>query len=393
MSDEQFTEAKQRYERLQSAHRVWKPRLEQLRNRLRNGRADEVHRAETELRAMRDPLAIPALEEVFALDSEPMSRRAVQVLATMPHQLATVSLARHAVWVPWVSVREQAIEELRSREQQHHVPLLIEHLRPSSSWQVWLNGGSDRAVISQDFETNYVTLFTGTQRPLDRSRLEHLPRNQANQQRVDNALAALKQLTGQDFGENQAAWRDWWAKANHVFFQMAGNYEPPRRTVVRRVQRTDSIYLTIPRYRPWGGGFSCFVPGTPVWTKDGVVAIDHIQLGDLVLSLDVETGRLDYKPVVYRTVRPRTTITNLEIDGETIGATLGHPIWVSGKGWVKVHDLDAGVSLRTEQGEVAITGLSEGSADIAFNLEVADFATYFVGRSKILVHDNTPILD
>ena len=29
----------------------------------------------------------------------------------------------------------------------------------------------------------------------------------------------------------------------------------------------------------------------------------------------------------------------------------------------------------------------------AYNLVVADFGTYFVGKSRVLVHDNSPIRD
>lgn len=112
-----------------------------------------------------------------------------------------------------------------------------------------------------------------------------------------------------------------------------------------------------------------------------------------MLSLDPETGELAYRPVVRRTVRPRTVITDLEVNGETIGATLAHPLWVAGRGWVQVKDLKAGDSLRGCGAFHSIFSTEEAQADLGFNLEVADFHTFFVGKSKILVHDSASIGD
>ena len=140
-------------------------------------------------------------------------------------------------------------------------------------------------------------------------------------------------------------------------------------------------------------GLTCFVAGSPVWTRRGLVPIDQVQLGDLVLSMNPETGELAYQPVVYRTLRPSTKMLRLNVGYETIGTTLGHPFWVSGEGWVRAVDLTAGQPLRG-CGEILRLGrISQAKEDLGYNLEVAEFKTYFVGRNKILVHDNTPITD
>ena len=44
------------------------------------------------------------------------------------------------------------------------------------------------------------------------------------------------------------------------------------------------------------------MPGTKVWTNTGTVAIEKVQAGDFVLSQNVETGELGYKPVSATTV-------------------------------------------------------------------------------------------
>ena len=42
----------------------------------------------------------------------------------------------------------------------------------------------------------------------------------------------------------------------------------------------------------------CFVAGTEVQTTDGLKAIEAVQVGDLVLARDEDTGEAGYRPVV-----------------------------------------------------------------------------------------------
>lgn len=113
-----------------------------------------------------------------------------------------------------------------------------------------------------------------------------------------------------------------------------------------------------------------------------------------MLSLNPENGELAYRPVVRRTVRPRTVITDLQVNGERIGATLAHSLWVTGRGWVGASE---GLECRRLAARVwafhSISSTAEAQVDLSFNLELADFHTFFVGESKILVHDSATIDD
>ena len=133
-----------------------------------------------------------------------------------------------------------------------------------------------------------------------------------------------------------------------------------------------------------------FAAGTPVWTKTGQRAIETLQIGDLVLAQDVDTGELAYKPVVGRTVRPPTETLKLLLDGEEIQTTLGHPLWVAGVGWRMAKLLGDDAILHGVRGPVRVAAAKPAGEAEAFNLIVADFNTYFVGKSGILAHDNTP---
>jgi hypothetical protein len=133
---------------------------------------------------------------------------------------------------------------------------------------------------------------------------------------------------------------------------------------------------------------SCFVAGTPVWTQGGMRPIEQIGVGELVLSQDPISGRLDFRPVVGTTTRPPSAVVELALQGETIVATRGHRFWVAGHGWRMAKFLGADNALFGGRGSVDLRSVAAGEDQAAYNLVVADFHTYFVGRSRLLVHDN-----
>lgn len=105
---------------------------------------------------------------------------------------------------------------------------------------------------------------------------------------------------------------------------------------------------------------ACFAGGTLVHTKNGLVPIEQIQVGDWVLSRPEAGGELSYKPVTRTFVHESSFIFLLffrhavEKDGkwfnhrsETIVATGGHPFAafdeLTGKaGWIDAADLMGG---------------------------------------------------
>jgi len=77
-------------------------------------------------------------------------------------------------------------------------------------------------------------------------------------------------------------------------------------------------------------------------------------------------------------------------EDESIVATGGHQFWKSGHGWIKGRDLLQGDLVHTSQGNVSIRFVTEGPTLPTYNLVVADFHTYFVGKSGMLVQDLLP---
>ncbi len=138
----------------------------------------------------------------------------------------------------------------------------------------------------------------------------------------------------------------------------------------------------------------CFVAGTLVDTKDGLRPIEDIEVGDLVFSKDEETGVTDYKPVLGLIRLHDRVIWDLETVSETGEAhtfrtTDDHPWWVEGSGWKRTDELTPKDILATQTGE-KVSVLSVTNTNLiepTYNFEVADFNTYFVGESKVWVHN------
>ena len=132
---------------------------------------------------------------------------------------------------------------------------------------------------------------------------------------------------------------------------------------------------------------SCFVASTPVWTRMGPVPIEEIRAGDLVLSQSPATGRLEYRPVLETTTSRPMAVRKLVLEDETITTTLGHRFWVSGEGWRMAKFLKPGECLFGMHGSLELRAKEVAEKAAVYNLVVSDYHTYFVGASRLLVHD------
>ena len=114
----------------------------------------------------------------------------------------------------------------------------------------------------------------------------------------------------------------------------------------------------------------------------------------MVLSFDPETGETAYKEVLNTFIYVKDTLVYVEVNGETIETTTEHPFWVEGQGWTKAKFLETGNQLRDKNGNaitienVDIVPLPENQYTLVYNFEVADFHTYYVADSYVLVHNN-----
>ena len=137
-------------------------------------------------------------------------------------------------------------------------------------------------------------------------------------------------------------------------------------------------------------GATCFVAGTLVLTEDGEKPIESIKVGDYVYSTDPETGESDYKEVLNVFIRQSNIIIHVFVNGEEIETTPTHPFWVEDE-WVTADKLKAGDVLTRADGTTCaidkVYAEFSNKAITVYNFEVADFHSYYVTDTGVLVHN------
>lgn len=90
----------------------------------------------------------------------------------------------------------------------------------------------------------------------------------------------------------------------------------------------------------------CFAAGTLVHTKDGLVPIEQIKVGDWVLSQPQGQGQREFKRVVNTFQYDNKSVWTVSFiaaddssQPECLVVTGVHPFWVKGEGWTRVDKL------------------------------------------------------
>ena len=139
------------------------------------------------------------------------------------------------------------------------------------------------------------------------------------------------------------------------------------------------------------GMIQCFIAGTLVATKSGLVPIEDIQPGDLVWATDEETGETALKEVVQIFRNETEEWVHVKVNGEEITCTPMHPFYSPVKGWTSAVDLRAGDILVMLNGEYVVVEQVQHelleSPETTYNFEVEDYHTYYVGEKSVLVHN------
>lgn len=423
--------------------RPWQRRLDELRRGLQRNAPALTEKLVEKLKAELTAEAIPALEIMLSSDSEQAAQVGIELLGSIQDHRAAVALARQSVLSAWPDVRKAAAEQLQSRPRDHYVPRLLSELSTpiQSQFQAVLENGRIRyrhEFVRETQDQRKATVLdtvmdrrTGTAGTLPgdpllgvagaqqgiseaqaeaRARaltdirltayfreLQRMRQNLSIEALNERICEALRVATRQALPASPEAWWKWWDSENEV--ALMGS----KPTDVSYEQQT-KMYEDVPYEggggRSYGGGSSrppgraeCFVAGTPVWTIAGSLDIERIQVGDLVLSQDPDTGELAYQPVLQTSERPPELLLKLWLVSratDTLEGSGGHPLWISGEGWVKLRDVKSGMVLHGVDGPTLVSDVAESRTEKTFNLVVANFHTYVVGPARIVCHDNTP---
>ena len=137
---------------------------------------------------------------------------------------------------------------------------------------------------------------------------------------------------------------------------------------------------------------ACFIAGTMVLTAAGLVAIENIRAGDVVISTNPDTLDTAEKTVLETYVRQVDKLVHLTINGEKIVTTIDHPFYVQNRGFINAGNLLTGDTLISVNGEdllVPSCYIEEREHTTVYNFQVEDYHTYFVGECGVWVHNRT----
>jgi hypothetical protein len=416
----------QRVKEAREAYEHWLPIITKLAPQLSSPDLAKREAATEQVLAIRDPAALPTLQELLGSRGEAQEMLVLRVCQNLPDLPATELIAWLAMECPAQRVRQEAARLLQQRDPADYAPLLIAEMyapvqtkvesMPLSNGSVGLRRSFFREgathvelfVSEARFDPRGVRNSPAGNSPLNSvllqlaqaeagARLATMSsdvaveeQNRQTQARNERITEALVTATGEKLAPQPELWWKWWMELNELA-------QPDGKDVRYRYQFNQVDVQKAKTYsgNPYAASeirlcVSCFNAGTPVWTDQGPVAIERLQIGDLVLSRDVETGELTYKPVLLTTVRAKRRLTALTVGEEKIQATGGHLFWVSGSGWVRAKELKSSDVLHTATNPISVTATEPGIIAETYNLVVADFHTYFVGQQKLLTHDNTP---
>jgi RHS repeat-associated protein len=142
-------------------------------------------------------------------------------------------------------------------------------------------------------------------------------------------------------------------------------------------------------------GRNSFAAGTLVLTPDGLVAIETLEVGDLVIAKNEDTGEVAPRAVTATFADPHEdglvlTLATAEGQAASITTTSEHPFYVMGKGFLPAKQVEGGdriVHIDPDTPATVVETDSTPLALVAYNIEVAEFHTYFVGNSRAWVHN------
>lgn len=405
-------EIEQQQESMRAAIDAWEPRLRHLTSQLNSKSEPRRQAALAKIRELSDPEAIPALEATVASHSQPAALAVLDAFATMPGVDPSLALMRQGMLSPWPDVRHEAARQLKQRPLGDFVPFLLDTMRSPvttrSDIAVDPNGRLvHRVVLQQEARTSRElavvdTDYVRSRRTADPFTLPEALRRMARFEVATVALTSrqnagtivwnqragtlLSAVSGQPPAADPGPWWQWWSQETER--QMPPGQQKPEQVSYSRG------FQFIPTRQPvlaqsGGGSLECLAKGTVVRALAGLVAIEQVEPGDVVLAQDPETGELAFKPVLRVTARPPEELVRLHAGTESWATTGGHLFWVAGEGWVKARRLRPGMQLHTTHGSVQVRMVEPAESAETYNLVVADFSTFFVGKQAVLSHDFT----
>lgn len=138
---------------------------------------------------------------------------------------------------------------------------------------------------------------------------------------------------------------------------------------------------------------ACFVAGTLVLTSNTTYEnIEDIEVGDYVLSYDVDKQAKQKKKVTEIFEKEVNELVEIHVSTETITTTINHPFYLPDYGkWIEAGSLSEGSNILLSNGKTDYIDskfvYQTDKPVTVYNFTVEDYHTYFVGKEGVLVHN------
>ncbi len=323
------------------------------------------------------------------------------VLARFPEPTATRVLTRIVCAYSQPNVIERASVALKARDPLSFVPQLMGSLAHTIEVKTSVHSEGRDVVCSATYLSKGVYVddekketFRFSPDNSSKSRDQAMTKAHAKQKEIEDDVVqknlsihernshimnVLRRVTDADPGNTAENWWKWWGDYNELLMPTQHQI---RQTAYFNTEYIRNVEETRRREK------DCFAKGTPVWTQFGLRPIETIKVGDAILAQDVDTGELALKVVLGTSIRPASPMTGVQVGEEMIASTRGHRYWIEGTGWRMAKNLTSGGRLHSTTESPSIDEVVDLPDQVAFNLIVEDFHSYFVGRRGILVHDS-----
>ena len=135
----------------------------------------------------------------------------------------------------------------------------------------------------------------------------------------------------------------------------------------------------------------CFIAGTLVSSKNGLVPIESLKEGDFVYAYNELSDEVELQKVSKTFTHEVNKLVIIKFANREIVTTQIHPLWVNEKGWTLAGNIDVCDSLKTRDSKsIPVESIKIKITEqpvLVYNIEVENAHTYFVGDNEILVHN------
>ena len=138
---------------------------------------------------------------------------------------------------------------------------------------------------------------------------------------------------------------------------------------------------------------ACFIAGTPIITSTAgqTKRIENIEIGDYVLSYDINEKKNSLNKVTNVFKKEVTELVDICVNGQIITTTRNHPFYLPNVDeWVTADSLQIGYQLLLYNGEIGIVNslsIYDIELTYVYNFTVENTHTYYVGYNGVLVHN------